>query len=194
MSEIETEAGGAAPNSAPDVSYFESPSAPGLRMFACGPLRAAMSVKGCARRWREAQLAAGPRAEEMATCRGCATGALHAGARHVRYSKFYGQSICPRCRKGTTRMIHNQRCVSCYNRERELEAGRNARGNAPKVLMQRAPLPRAFRLVLEGSTVRRVMIGVDLGEPMIQVSRTTKGRCEFTRDGAPVPAAQGRLL
>jgi hypothetical protein len=83
-------------------------------------------------------------------------------------------------------MIHNRRCVSCYNREREVRAGKNARGNTPVKLLERRPRRREFRLIVDGVGRPIRDRGVDVAEPMIQAIRITKGRIAF---GWVAPAA-----
>jgi hypothetical protein len=128
------------------------------------------------------------------TCRSCAIGAAHAGGTHVAYSRIFGASICPRCRKGATRMIGGRVCVSCYNRGRELAKGRNGRGNRPVELMARAPATLEIRIAINGMANAERVVAVDRAEVMIQTLRTTKGAVEF---GYAPPAAQftqGRLF
>ena len=148
-------------------------------------------MKGCASRWREAQAAP---ADQGGACRACSIGAAHAGETHVAYSSIFGAAICPRCRRGTTRMIKNRLCVSCQNRDYELAKGKNARGNRPVELQARQPHPVEFRLHVNGCG-GRVRVGrvVDLGEAMIQAMRTTRGELAFGHS-APFLLRQGRLL
>lgn len=119
------------PTDAPGVAYFSEAGAGVLKFFRCEWLKCSMSQEGCGRRFLQAAAAKGQAAERFESCRACPIGAAHAGSDHVHLSPLYGAAICPRCREGTTRMIGNPLCVGCYNRERELLSGKNARGNAP---------------------------------------------------------------
>jgi hypothetical protein len=180
---------------AENVDYFEVANAPGLKMFACEPLKATLSQKGCAARWREAQDASGHEAERLATCRGCPIGAAHAGEEFVVYSRHYGAAICPGCRRGAFRMINNRVCVSCDNRRREMRAGRNARGNKLAELMQKPLHAVDYILILDGEAKRVRSTGVvDLLEPMLQTLRTTKGDIGFAFAGPTDGLRQGRLF
>lgn len=181
------------PRDAEGVAYIADAAAPGLKFFRCDPLRANLSQGGCAQRWREAQAATGQLAERFQSCRGCAVGASHAGEDFVRYSPLYGVSICPRCRRGTTRMIGGRVCVSCYNRAREIQAGKNARGNTPVELLANAPRPVEFYLVVNGRARRARVEAVDLVEPILHILRTTKGEVAFGF-AAPRTLRQGRLF
>lgn len=184
-----------APREAPGVTYAENALAPGLKFFRCDAYRASLTMPGCAARWREAQTATGDRGDALSACRGCSIGALHAGYAPVHYSRFYGLSICPGCGKGTTRMIGNRVCVSCYNRRREMRAGRNARGNRPVELLQHPLRTLEFRLAVDGD-VRRVRDRdtTGLSETMVQVLRTTKGELAFGFAGPDRLLRQGRLF
>ncbi len=193
----------AVPRHAEGVAYSVIAAAPGLEFFTCERLRASMSVKGCGTRWTEAQGGEGgrygnsvfeARASLTNTCRSCPIGAAHAGADHVHHSKLYGASICPACRTGATRMIGNKVCVSCYNRRRELRAGKNARGNAPIELMQRPVHPIEFRMAVDGRPRRVRAQGADLLEPMVQALRVTKGELVFAFSGPERTLQQARLF
>jgi hypothetical protein len=181
-----------APSEAPGVAYTSVAGAPDLKMFRCEAYRANLTMKGCGSRWREAQVASGEAADRVAACRGCAIGALHAGYKPIRYSQWFGVSICPRCSRGTTRMIGGRCCVSCYNRARELKAGRNARGNRPVELMER-PL-RRVELVMDVDGETRLVRDretLSLLETIVQAMRTTKGQLAFgfAGSGSAMPPA-----
>jgi hypothetical protein len=170
-----------APRPAPGVAYFELPAAEGLRFFRCEAYSASLSDRGCSGRWIEAQAAKGERADRYSACRGCAIGAAHAGHEVVTYSTYYDIEVCPRCGKGGMRMIGGARCVSCYNREREIATGKNARGNAPVELMREKSY-RAVHLTLVVDGVPRPIVtarAVSVVEPIIQAMRTTKGGLAF---------------
>lgn len=168
------------PGVADGVTYTTSEAAPGLKLFRCEPYQALMSAKSCATRWAKAQAARGELGATMAACGVCAIGAAHAGHGSVHYSPHYKSPICPRCGTGTTRMIGNRLCISCYNRNREMKAGRNARGHYPVELMER-PLHRVEMMVEVDGEVRRL---VDLEtcsttETMIQFLRSHTGKVAF---------------
>lgn len=85
----------------------------------------------CAGMWQRARRNAEPDRIRLEPCRGCPVGAAHAGVK-VRPSP--AQAIdpglsCVRCgQSGGRRLVGSRLCVSCYNREREYEIGRNAKG------------------------------------------------------------------
>lgn len=182
-----------APVDAQGVTYSINPAAPGLKFFPCAAFRAVLSQPGCASRWREAQTAKGHAAERFGACRGCHIGAAHAGERFMRYSRWYGVQVCPRCHTGGLRMIGNRMCVSCYNRSRELRAGKNGRGNKPVELIAQAPRRLSICLSIDGRAERHHALAVGLHEPMIQTLRTAKGDVEFGFAGVWA-GKQGRLF
>ena len=183
------------PKEAEGVSYFTHEGAGEKRFFACVPMRATMSQGGCGARWREAQATGVTAGDRWAACRGCTIGAAHAGERAVHYSAHYGASVCPRCGKHAGRMIGGTRCVSCYNRERELATGRNARGNPPIVLQARRTLhPVAYRLSVDGVISLRRPLGVSLHEPVLHTMRTVRGDVVFGFAGPVHLLRQGRLF
>lgn len=128
------------------------------------------------------------------TCRSCPIGAAHAGADHVHHSKLFGMAICPACRTGATRMIGNKLCASCYNRRREMRAGKNGRGNAPVELMRRPVHAIEFRMSVDGRPRRVRAQGADLLEPMVQALRVTKGDLAFAFVGPERSLQQARLF
>jgi hypothetical protein len=75
------------------------------QFFRCEPYRATLATTACAERWRQAQRAVGHDADRFEKCRGCRVGAAMAGERHVHRSAIFDLGICPRCRRGGSRMI-----------------------------------------------------------------------------------------
>lgn len=101
--------------------YFDCPSGMGM-----------LSADSCGKAYREAMSQLGLREGRRVTCRACHIGALHSGApAGATNSRFLGSLCCARCHVGARRLIRNSICVSCYNREREMLIGKNAKGNAP---------------------------------------------------------------
>jgi hypothetical protein len=130
------------------IDYFEVPGMPD-RYFACRPY-GTMSPQSCARNFKEA-----PQAFQSGRLGACI--ACHVGCRHARGDDASGERparmtnqlataclrVCLRCRRsgqdagsrliGRMRLIRGHSiCVSCYNREREVLRGKNAKGAPPK--------------------------------------------------------------
>lgn len=126
------------------IEYFKIEAAPQLDFFRCKPLSATLSVGACATNWRGAHE---EQSERLFTCKTCPIGALHAGETAASLSPLRGATICGRCHRGTTRLVEQHLCVSCWNREREAILGKNAKGQKPVKLS--AVHPRALR-VIEG--------------------------------------------
>lgn len=94
--------------------------------FECTPYRGTFSVDACAKNWRSARGTV--ENCNRILCRECDIGALHAGALPVRE---VARHMCARCGRTDQRLIRGAICVSCYNRERELLIGMNAKGSYP---------------------------------------------------------------
>jgi hypothetical protein len=116
------------------VSYRQIPEMPGVTFFDCTRLHAGLRTSACSEMWRAANEG---RSERFTACRSCFVGATHAGVSNASRSPIRGALVCARCTRGATRLIGKRICISCYNRERELIRGRNARGMVPTKL---APL------------------------------------------------------
>lgn len=147
---------------------FKPPPVHGLLQRAAGPRHSQQQE-------RAAVLA--DHAHGLATCSRCPLGALHAGGTHVQRSEHYGAAVCPRCGCGTTRMIGNRVCVSCYNREREVSSGKNARGNKPERLAAIHAI--GLRLVVDRSFTPIESRATSTAEVVYQTLRTTKGSITF---------------
>jgi len=81
-------------------------------------------------------------------------------------------------------MISGRYCVSCYNRQREMKAGKNARGNRPVELLANPLRTIEYRLEVDRAA-HRVRDSDTSGstESMVQVLRTTKGDIAFGFSG-----------
>lgn len=101
--------------------------------FRCEKLRAKLSTVACSNLYQQAMSPRGLETGQRPQCRGCPLGALHSGVvpETASSSRFLGQLICSRCHEHTRRLIRKSICVSCYNREREVMIGKNAKGGAP---------------------------------------------------------------
>lgn len=139
---------------APGVTALNHPTVEGvaytpvtgtdLLMFRCEEQEATLSTRGCAAR----HLAAAKASTTADGCARCPIGAQHAGRPVIEYAPVFGSDRCPRCAFATERMIGNRICVGCYNREREMRAGRNARGNRPAQLPGLVEVP--LRVSVDG--------------------------------------------
>ena len=127
------------------VNYFSMEGAPG-QYFTCGRY-GTMSVPSCARNYAAAPAAS--KSGRLEACVGCAVGREHAGETLtlpvVSAAPAAPETglFCVRCRKsgrdeesrlvGRMRLVRDHTiCVSCYNREREVLKGANAKGAKPK--------------------------------------------------------------
>ncbi len=99
-------------------------------MFTCpnqpGNLR--LSKSACAGLHKRA-LRADPYTDpQLAGCRVCETGAKHSGLKVAPARP----KTCVRCQESTFRLTGKIICVGCFNRQREVIVGKNARGAFPK--------------------------------------------------------------
>jgi hypothetical protein len=124
------------------VEYFTVDGFSG-RYFACARY-GTLSVMACARNFEAAPQAI--KAGRLEGCVGCSIGALHGGRNHAEIAAVPQASrprVCVRCRRsgceadsrlvGRMRLVRGHTiCVSCYNREREVVHGANAKGGTPR--------------------------------------------------------------
>jgi len=93
-----------------------------------------LTPKTCASMWERARRSQADALVRLAPCVGCHIGASNAGVKvkQVASKPKPGDGLsCVRCGSGGRRLVGGRLCVSCYNREREYLAGRNAKGDAP---------------------------------------------------------------
>ncbi|WP_431860191.1 hypothetical protein [Azospirillum sp.] len=94
--------------------------------------------------------------------------------------------ICPRCTREASRLIKGRLCVSCYNREREVERGRNAKGTTPRL---GARLHREVLAVNDGTAVRVEVFEhvTSRVEALITVAKRATGAVVFSRPRPELP-------
>lgn len=157
--------------------------------FRCTALAATLSTKACAGFFAEATSARGLDWDMRVQCRVCPIGAKHSGISPVdaSASRFLGKLICSRCQEFTRRLIRKSICVSCYNREREVLIGKNAKGTAPVHCAKVSSTIIACKFGDDPSMkVRRVDRVVSRIEAILSVLRTEKHTVSF---GWVAPAA-----
>ena len=111
------------------IEYFILPELPDKPCFYCARRNATLQVATCAAQWKQANSRA--RSECSHQCQTCPVGAQHAGEGDVTMSHLRGKEICARCFRVGLRLIAGDICVSCWNRQREVFIGTNARGKKP---------------------------------------------------------------
>lgn len=105
---------------------------PPFPLMTCERSALRLSAAGCARMWLSCRVTPPEPWEGRFKCLDCPTGADHAGGIQAPTTPADRlKTICPRCGLERDRFIGNRLCVSCYNRDREVLAGRNGKGNRP---------------------------------------------------------------
>lgn len=126
-------------------------------------------------------------------CKGCEAGATHAGEQIIRSSQLYGARICSRCHRPSSRLIHDEHCPSCYNREREVVIGKNGKGTRP---VKHPPLePRRLVVACEGSVEVKVFPRtIDPLEALVSVLRHVRGAVMFGFKGQVIVQRRAQQL
>lgn len=168
------------------VEYFRNELVPNKFYFRCDRLRSTLSTEACATNWREANH---DNSERRASCKCCPLGASHAGEDKANMSALKGMPICARCHRTAQRLIGAHRCVSCYNRERELRVGRNAKGSAPTRLAALEPR-RLFFWMGDAPTSLVLDRSLDTDELIVAALRDSRDRVRFAFHGARPRARQ----
>jgi hypothetical protein len=173
-----------------DTDYRPTPGLPLVPFFTCARLHASLTVTSCASRWREA---ANPHADRYSACRACPVGAAHSGIANASLSPLRGTLMCSRCQRGQMRLIRGDLCVSCYNREREVIMGRNARGMIPTKLAKLEP--RTICYSSNGRvTIARTERTAGVAELLVATLRDAAYQVAFGWRGSRAQLRQGRLF
>jgi hypothetical protein len=150
-------------------------------MMQCDRLSMKLSTPGCARLWRSAQESRPKEHEGRYACLTCTIGAANAGASlpPTAAATEALRTVCPRCERRATRFIAGRLCISCYNRDREVRIGKNAKGNRPLL----TDVLRAANVVIIEAADSRIEHSVVTGLPevMISIARTATGVLAFGR-------------
>jgi hypothetical protein len=164
---------------------------PGKTHFRCERLRSTISTESCAGMWREAN--SGGLEEGRMSCRCCALGAQHAGEAQASLSALKGTLTCARCHRTAMRLIHGHECVSCYNREREMLVGRNAKGTAPTKLPPLLPRRLSY-MAGRALTTLAMQRTLDREELIVAALRDSRDRVKFMFQPPAPRTAQLRLF
>jgi hypothetical protein len=154
-----------------------------LKMFRCDKQNMTLSMLGCAKLWLSTVELRPHPWEGRFNCIACPIGAANAGRPVVATAQSAEllRTVCPRCRQRSARIIQNRLCISCYNRDREVRFGKNAKGSTPTLML--APIAIA---VISPDTIKTVehpmMTGVT--EAMIAAARSATSSIYFGRPGA----------
>lgn len=172
------------------IEYFTNALTPGRMYFRCDRLRSSLSVEACATNWREANHNDNERRYQ---CKGCPLGASHAGEDRANLSRLKGTDICARCHRTSMRLIGGHRCVSCYNRERELRVGKNAKGRAPTRIAALEPRRLWFWMGDQRTNIH-VARSLDMDELIVAALRDSRDRVRFVFQPPAPPVPQFGLF
>ncbi|WP_454435435.1 hypothetical protein [Thauera mechernichensis] len=111
------------------VIYFAPAYAPHLWLFHCQVQHMDLSREACANFHVR---------KHTAACARCPIGAHHAGRQAP--PQHLAESTCARCEGHASRIIQGRLCVSCFNRQGEVERGRDRKGNAPRLTLHTADM------------------------------------------------------
>jgi len=163
------------------LEYTTNPLVPGKLYFRCERMRGTLSTTACADMWRKAN---DMNDGNCANCMRCPLGAVHAGEVAASMSPLKGTLTCASCHRVAGRLIGKHVCVSCYNRRREVEIGRNAKGTAP---VKHSNLAARRIRYLHGDEVRTLALrqSVDTDELMVAVLRDSRQSVVFAWNSAP---------
>lgn len=181
-------------NNSSSIEYFEITGAPG-KYFKCPRYHggATLSVAACAAQWRRASKADDEARIRLHACINCPTGANHAGVPDFTpQNPIKTGKICARCHRTASRIIHGRICVSCVNRQYEIQKGRNARGNKPS---QCPTLHNIPVLVCDGDKpAQKQFLAVDMIEALLSAMKTAGERVAIGFKGAQPKPAGGEQL
>lgn len=100
----------------------------GIELVECERYRMQLTPQSCASNWLAVEGKPMHTLTRLQQCSGCPVGAKRAGKDNTPAPL---PRFCCRCLRLSPRLIGKRLCASCYNRERELKIGKNARGTAP---------------------------------------------------------------
>ncbi len=162
-------------------------AAGGLVMMRCQRRSVTLTESGCAASWEAARKKRPEPWEGRWHCRSCALGAEKAGKPlpQTAVAADALSCLCPRCFRPASRLINGHLCVSCYNRDREVARGRNAKGGVPRLT---AKLHNLTILVVEEGAVRRETLDRVTGsqEAMIMLAKRARRPMAFGRPIHPI--------
>jgi hypothetical protein len=163
--------------------------AAGLTMIDCARARLRLTESACARFWLNSNPVAPPVWQGCHRCHGCPAGAARVGVavdpwQAVRDALAH---TCVRCRRLSGRIIGKRLCPSCFNRERELIRGRNAKGHVPRVVARR--LFRCRVLAVQGDAVAPVERDIAAGPLELILSQVSRAKAQIAFGWAPPPMA-----
>lgn len=147
-----------------------------FEMFDCVARSLRLTKKGCAKLWESARDDPPQPHEGRFSCRSCAVGAANAGKPHDQFAAIRDElrPFCVRCQKVSDRIIGGRFCPSCYNRDREVRIGKNAKGGFPnRVASTLAPV--RILVTRDGASKVEEQLAAGAEEVIIATAKTARG-------------------
>jgi hypothetical protein len=155
------------------VTYFSKEGLPG-QFFRCEAYAADLSTMSCSGMYKAEK---GRQNGRHPHCNGCAIGAGHAGEA-APTSTLFGAKFCPRCTRPAARIVKCL-CVSCVNRQYELDRGSNAKGTAPSRLRPLISVHVAWSLAGDAKMTKFPKV-VSRLEAVLRILQAQPGEVEFS--------------
>lgn len=150
---------------------------PGALFFSCSRMQAHVTLDTCRKNWDEAHARRRPDDEDRrAACRSCEVGRLlHTESSPVgaKWADLRHSGECSRCGRRDLRIVAGVECVSCWNRRKESEKGRNARGTT--IMFPITLTPRRVGLIIDGKPTYRRFLAIHDGEAISRAIRQVDG-------------------
>jgi hypothetical protein len=156
-----------------------------LELIDCERRKLRLTGAACARFWLASNPVPPPVWEGRVACNLCPAGAARAGAvvDVAQVVRDRLRHVCPRCRKWSDRIVNDRFCVSCYNRDLEIQRGRNRKGSMPWRVAGRLYPCRVT--VIEGSTVEQVERASSAGVLELALWRARRAKAPLRFGWAP---------
>jgi hypothetical protein len=170
--------------------------APAIETFFCERQRATLSTGACSRMWAKSNglttdyrgKAYTPQPwESLFQCLRCPIGAERNGKTVSSVADLAAdlRTVCGRCLRRADRMVNARGdqplCISCYNRNREVRIGKNAKGGAPVLTLAKLR-PVAIQVIGGDQTrIARMDRAASEAELIIIICKKAEGPLMFAR-------------
>ena len=157
-----------------------------LQLVDCARVKLRLTESACVRFWFSANPVQPPAWQGRNACYSCSAGAARAGVtlNQMQAARDGLSHVCGRCLRTSSRMVRGTLCVSCYNREREVARGRNAKGRPPVQVAARL-FPCRLVVLDGGSGVERIEASFAAGVLELALNRARRATKPLSFGWAP---------